>query len=162
MKNVFAMISLLLASSLASAYTADTSWDVLMADTNLKIDAPVVFMGHAVDYTFVCVDGRMLRTKKPVAQRDTIFIGHNRSKEVITGYKYLYTPINYTRTISDCTYIGKNREVCKDKVVSGTYALTVDVKVSRVTSPRNNYYKFLFNKPLTVPPCDTSTSPQPN
>ncbi|WP_374035554.1 hypothetical protein ACES2I_07560 [Bdellovibrio bacteriovorus] len=153
MKNVFAMIALLISGSVASAHTADTSWEVLMADTNLKIDAPVVFMGHAVDYTFVCVDGQMLRTKKAVAQRETIFIGKNRSKEVITGYKYLYTPINYTRTVSDCKYIGKNREVCTDKVVSGTYPLTVNVKVSKKMSSRNDTYKFLFNKALTVPSC---------
>ena len=153
MKNVFALISLMFLSSASFAHTAETSWEVLMQDRTLKIDAPVVFMGHAVDYTFVCIDGNMLRTKKPVAQRETIYIGKNRSKEVITGYKYLYTPINYTRTISECTYIGKNREVCKDKVVSGTYPTTVNVKVSKLVSPRNDTYKFLFNKSLTVPSC---------
>lgn len=80
MKNVFALIGLMIASSVSFAHTADTSWEVLMQDKTLKIDAPVVFMGHAVDYTFVCVDGNMLRTKKAVAQRETIFIGKNRSK----------------------------------------------------------------------------------
>lgn len=152
MKQVIALFALLIGAS-ASAHTADTSWEVLMADKSLKIDAPVVFMGHAVDYTFVCVDGQMLRTKKPVAQKETIYIGKNRSKEVIKGYKYLYTPINYTRSVSECTYIGKNREVCKDKVVSGTYPTTVNVKVSKLVSPRNDTYKFLFNKAWTVPAC---------
>lgn len=153
MKQVFALLCTMFALSTASAHTADTSWEVLMNDMNLKIDAPVVFMGHAVDYMFVCVDGKMLRTKKAVAQRETIYIGKDRSKEVITGYKYLYTPINYSRTVSDCKYIGKNREVCTDKVVSGTYPLTVNVKVSKKLSSRNDTYKFLFNKPYTVPSC---------
>lgn len=153
MKKFIAMIALLAGSS-AFAHTADTSWEVLENDPTIKLAAPTVFMGHAVDYTFVCVDGANLRTKKPVAQYDVITIGKNQRKEIYKGSKYLSTPINYSRTSWECDWSvnGKHR-TCKDKVISGTYPLTVNVKVYRQLSTKNDYSKYLFTKQLNVPNC---------
>ncbi|QDK38750.1 hypothetical protein [Bdellovibrio sp. NC01] len=155
MKNVFVVLALAICSSIASAntYSPEMSWETLMNDKHLKIDEPVVMMGHAVAYSFVCQDGQMLRTKKPVKQTETVYVGHGEGKEIVKGYKYLYTPIHYSRTVSDCTYIGRNREVCKDKVISGTYPMTVQFSVS-VWGPRNDSEKFLFKKAYTVPSCN--------
>ncbi|MDG0815797.1 hypothetical protein [Bdellovibrio svalbardensis] len=161
MKNLFILLIVALSASISSAktYSPDMSWEELNADTHLKIEPPVVFMGHAIAYTFVCKDGEMLRTMKPLKQTKTVYIGKNQSKEIVLGYKYLYTPIHYTRTVSDCTYIGRNREVCKDKVISGTYPMTVNIDVA-LWGPRNDSEKFLFKKPYTVPNCQVN--PQPN
>lgn len=155
MKNVVIVLAFAFSASFASAnsYSVDMSWETLMADKHLKIDAPVVMMGHAVDYMFVCQDGQMLRTKKPVQQKETVYRGHGENKEIVTGYKYLYTPVHYSRTVSECTYIGRNREVCKDKTITGTYPLTVNVSVS-LWGPRNDSEKFLFKKAYTVPSCN--------
>jgi hypothetical protein len=155
MNKFVAMIALLVSSSaFAANYSADTSWEVLEKDPTIKIEAGTVFMGSAIDYTFVCVDGANLRTKKPVAQYDVITIGDNYRKEVYKGSKYLTTPINYTRTAWECEWNvnGKHR-TCADKVISGTYALTVDAKVSKVLNTKNGYEKFLFTKQLNVPNC---------
>ncbi|MCM2353149.1 MAG: hypothetical protein NDI63_05980 [Pseudobdellovibrio sp.] len=154
--NKFIAIIALLAGTTASAYTASTSWETLQNDPRIQIDAPTVFMGHAIDYTFTCVDGAFLRTQKPVKQCETIYIGQNQSKEVCKGEKYLSTPINYTRTSWDCNYFGgghNGQSVCSDKVISGTYPLTVMVKVSKVMGGKNDRVEFLFNKAFTVPNC---------
>ena len=155
MNKIIAIIALFAATT-ASAYTADTAWTTLQNDPRIQIDAPTVFMGHAIDYTFTCVDGANLRTVKPVKQCETIYIGQNQSKEVCKGANYLSTPINYTRTSWDCKYVGggsNGKQVCEDKVISGTYALTVNAKVSKVMGGKNDRVEFLFNKAFTVPNC---------
>lgn len=154
MNKLIAMIALLAATT-ASAYTASTSWETLENDPRIQIDAPTVFMGHAVDYMFTCVDGANLRTIKPVKQCETIYIGKNQSKEVCKGSKYLSTPINYTRTSWDCKFTGGrgDHRVCEDKVISGTYPLSVMVKVSKVMGGKNDRVEFLFNKQFDVPNC---------
>ena len=155
MNKFIAMIALFAATT-ASAYSQSTSWETLENDPRIQIDAPTVFMGHAVDYMFTCVDGANLRTIKPVKQCETIYIGKNQSKEVCKGSKYLSTPINYTRTSWDCNYVGggsNGQNVCKDKVISGTYPLTVNVKVSKVMGGKNDRVEFLFNKAYTVENC---------
>ncbi len=155
MNKLIAIIALFAATT-ASAYTESTSWETLQNDPRIQIDAPTVFMGHAVDYMFTCKDGAFLRTIKPVKQCETIYIGQNQSKEVCKGEKYLSTPINYTRTSWDCNYFGgghNGNQVCNDKVISGTYPLTVMVKVSKVMGGSNDRVEFLFNKAFTVPNC---------
>ncbi|MCM2353148.1 MAG: hypothetical protein NDI63_05975 [Pseudobdellovibrio sp.] len=152
MNKLIAIIALL-ASATASAYTAATSWETLQNDPRIQIDAPTVFMGHAVDYMFTCKDGNNLRTIKPVKQCETIYIGKNQSKEVCKGEKYLSTPINYTRTSWDCNYTQNDQRVCEDKVISGTYPLTVMVKVSKVMGGKNDRVEFLFHKAFTVQNC---------
>lgn len=153
MKKFVAMIALL-AGSVAMAHTASTSWEVLEKDPTIKIEAGTVFMGHAIDYTFVCVDGANLRTKKPVAQYDVIYIGKDQRKEIYKGSKYLTTPINYTRTSWECNWdvSGKHRN-CEDKEISGSYPLTVTAKVYQDLHLKNGFTKFLFNKQLNVPNC---------
>ena len=156
MNKFIAMIALLAATT-ASAYTASTPWETLENDPRINISAPVVFMGSAVDYMFVCKDGSNLRTKKPVKQCDTYTVGKNdRPVTTCKGSKYYSTPINYTRTTWDCSYVrgGQNSQpVCEDKVISGTYPLTVMVKVSKVMGVKNDREEFLFNKAYTVPNC---------
>ncbi|WP_409479866.1 hypothetical protein [Pseudobdellovibrio sp. HCB154] len=155
MNKLIAIIALFAAAT-ASAYTAATPWETLENDPRIQIDAPTVFMGHAVDYMFTCKDGNNLRTIKPVKQCETIYIGKNQSKEVCKGEKYLSTPINYTRTSWDCNYVGggqNSRRECEDKVISGTYPLTVMVKVSKVMGGKNDRVEFLFNKAFTVQNC---------
>jgi hypothetical protein len=143
----------MLCSSASFAYTSDTPWAVLMKDRRLKLDAPVVFMGHAIDYTFVCRTGDKLRTIKPVEKIQTIYRGKEHQEDRVIGYEYLYTPIHGTRTVSECTYVGRNRTICTDKVVTDNYPMSVDISVSKLTSPRNDFYKFLFKKRWNVPDC---------
>ncbi|WP_413557096.1 hypothetical protein [Bdellovibrio sp. HCB209] len=157
MNKFVAMIALMVSSSaFAANYSADTSWEVLEKDPTIKIEAGTVFMGSSVDYTFVCVDGANLRTKKAVAQYDVVYLGQNQRKEIYKGSKYLTTPINYTRTAWECNWDvkGEHRN-CEDKVISGSYPLTVTAKVSRSLHTKNGYEKFLFNKQLNVPNCES-------
>ena len=156
MNKLIAIIALFAATT-ASAYTVDTPWETLQNDPRIQIDAPTVFMGSAVDYMFTCKDGNNLRTIKPVKQCETIYVGHNdRPVTTCKGAKYYSTPINYTRTSWDCDYVGggnNSQRVCKDKVISGTYPLTVMVKVSKVMGGKNDRVEFLFNKAYTVQNC---------
>lgn len=156
MNKLIAIIALL-AGTTASAYTASTSWETLENDPRIQIDAPTVFMGSAVDYMSVCKDGANLRTKNPVKQCEVIYVGKNdQRKEICKGAKHYSTPINYTRTSWDCKYVGggqNSQRVCEDKVISGTYPLTVMVKVSKVMGGKNDRVEFLFNKAYTVANC---------
>ncbi|AZZ36369.1 hypothetical protein CIK05_06040 [Bdellovibrio sp. qaytius] len=157
MNKFIAMIALLATAATASAYTASTSWETLQNDPRIKIEAPTVFMGSSVDYMSVCKDGNNLRTNHVVKQCETYTVGHNdRPVTTCKASKYLSTPINYTRTSWDCQYVGGGQNaqrVCKDKVVSGTYPLTVNVKVSQMMGGKNDREEFLFNKSYSVPNC---------
>ncbi len=156
MNKFIAMIALLVTTS-AFAYTADTSWETLENDPRIQIDAPTVFMGSSVDYMSVCKDGNNLRTKNAVKQCETYTVGKNdRPVTTCKGSKHYSTPINYTRTSWDCKFVGggsNGRRECEDKVISGTYPLTVMVKVSKVMGGKNDRVEFLFNKAYTVQNC---------
>lgn len=122
--------------------------------SNVYEEYPVVFMGHAVSYDFICQEGNMFRTKKMV---DIVETRHGREHDtsVVVGHEYLTTPIHYTRTVSDCHYIGRDRQVCEDKVITGTYPTTVNVKVYKMTNGHGaDDKKFLYTKSFTVPQCD--------
>ncbi|WP_413291230.1 hypothetical protein [Bdellovibrio sp. HCB337] len=163
MKTMIAMAFALLTASSAFAgkYTVDTSWEVLNKATDLHIEMPIVFMGHAVSYDFICVEGNNLRTKTMVDitvpdQRG----GHGERSSIVVGQEYLTTPIDYAYTETQCHYIGQNQQVCEEKLISGTYATTVDVKVYKLSrgNERDNH-TYLFTKAFTVPECSTSVLP---
>lgn len=156
MKQMYitAIAFLSVSTAFAGGISKNSSWEELQKSPYLEIEMPVVFMGHAVSYDFICQEGSMFRTKKMV---DIVETHHGREHDTTTvvGQEYLTTPIHYTRTVSDCKYIGQNRTVCEDKVVTGTYPTTVNVKVYKVFSSKEHDHKnFLFMKPFTVPQCD--------
>lgn len=156
MNKLIATIALFAATT-ASAYSASTPWETLENDPRIQIDAPTVFMGSAVDYMSVCKDGSNLRTNNVVKQCETYTVGKNdRPITTCKKSKHLSTPINYTRTSWDCQYVGGGQNaqrVCKDKVIFGTYPLSVMVKVSKMLGGKNDRVEFLFNKQYTVPNC---------
>ncbi len=156
MKRLFAILLALVSSTAlwAHAYSANSSWEEILSAKYLDVQAPTVWMGRSIDYTFVCQNGDHLRTMKPVDITETRSRG-DRMEVVVVGHEYLSTPINYVHTIEDCTYFGE-RSYCRDRQVTGSYPLTVVIPVYRHISNRNaDHWQLLFRKSYTVPPCES-------
>ncbi|WP_413577813.1 hypothetical protein ACLVWU_05020 [Bdellovibrio sp. HCB290] len=160
MKNmILAIAALIVGQTANAAISANSSWEEIFAAKGpYQIVAPAVYMGRAIDYTFVCVDGNELRTQKPVdivvTKQPTNQNG--RTEFEVVGSEILSTPINYTQKESFCDSSKGDKTVCRDVVYTGTYPLTVNVKVySQVGNEAPA--RLLFTKAYTVPTCDNAS-----
>ncbi|WP_413558351.1 hypothetical protein [Bdellovibrio sp. HCB209] len=155
-KIVMALAALLVGQTASAALSANSSWEEIFAAKGpYVIHAPVVYMGRAIDYTFVCRDGDSLRTKAPVdvvVNDSTLGDGPTKFKTVET--LILSTPINYVHKEDFCD-ASYNKVVCTPMTYTGTYPMTVNVKVGRKLNKGREV--FLFNKSYTVPNCDNAS-----
>ncbi|WP_413585116.1 hypothetical protein [Bdellovibrio sp. HCB274] len=152
-KIVLSIATLLLAQTASAAITANSSWEEIFAAKGpYRIHAPVVYMGRAIDYTYVCRDGNNLRTMGPV---DIVYNDHNGdgpTKFEVVGSEVLSTPINYVQheDFCDASY---SRTLCTPMTYTGSYPMTVDIEVGRKMNKGREVY--MFTKSYTVPDCAT-------
>ncbi|UOF01410.1 hypothetical protein [Bdellovibrio reynosensis] len=164
MKKLTALILGLLVSASAHAMVnQNSSWEEIMADRYVQVKAPTVYMGRAIDYTFVCRDGDNLRTQKPVDITETRFHGGReggRTEIVVVGREYLSTPIDYAHKVESCRSNSNHDFDCKTHTVYGSYPMTVTIPVVKRISNRNaEREELLFRKSYTVPDCDGGVYP---
>lgn len=156
MKKMIAIAFAMFAASsaMAAKYSADMSWAQLNKAFDLQIEMPTVFMGQAVSYDMICVDGDTLRTIKPVAVTEQYKKSSEQVGWKVVGHKYLSTPINYTSVETVCVARG-DRDVCHNEVITGSYPATVAVKVNQYVNPsKTSLVKYLFTKSFTLPTCN--------
>lgn len=153
MKNILmSLFALFIGQTASAAISQNSSWEeILAAKGPYVIHAPVVYMGRAIDYTFVCHAGDMLRTKAPVDIVYAIQEGAGRTVFQTVGSEILSTPINYVQNEDFCD-TGSNRTVCKPVTYTGTYPMTVNIQVGRELN--NGLEVYLFTKSYTVPTCE--------
>lgn len=158
MKRILTLlISLMSASPALAAVNANSSWEDIMRDKYAIVKAPTVYMGRAIDYTFVCQDGTRLRTLKPVETTVTRSRG-DREEIIVIDRDYLSTPINYSHQVENCQWRGELRR-CKTETVTGSYPLTVTIPVYKRIFNRNvERYELMFRKSYTVPQCGNVTA----
>ncbi|QLY23825.1 hypothetical protein [Bdellovibrio sp. KM01] len=153
MKSILMSIfTIFVAQNASAGISQNSSWEeILAAKGPYVVHSPVVYMGRAIDYTFVCRDGDMLRTKAPVDIVYAIQEGAGRTVFQTVGSEVLSTPIKYTQKEDFCD-TGSSRTVCKPVTYTGAYPLTVDIKVGRELNNGSEVY--LFTKKYSVPDCE--------
>ncbi|UYL07476.1 hypothetical protein B9G69_010510 [Bdellovibrio sp. SKB1291214] len=160
MKNmILAIAALIVGQTANAAISANSSWEEINAAKGpYQIVAPVVYMGRAIDYTFVCRNGDTLQTIKPVDIVEVVqpTNQNGRTEFKVVGSEVLSTSINYTHKESFCDQTKGDRTVCKDVVYTGTYPMTVNVKVYTQVG-HNQPARLLFTKAYTVPTCDNAS-----
>lgn len=156
MKSILmSLFSLFVAHTASAAISQNSSWEeILAAKAPYVIHSPVVYMGRAIDYTFVCRDGNMLRTKAPVDIAYAIQEGAGKTVFQTVRSEVLKTPIKYVQKEDFCD-TGSNRTVCKPVTYTGTYPMTVNIQVGRELNNGSEVY--LFTKSYTVPACDDTS-----
>ncbi|UYL08067.1 hypothetical protein B9G69_013535 [Bdellovibrio sp. SKB1291214] len=153
MKQILmSVFALLIAQSASAMITQNSSWEeILAAKGPYVLHSPVIYMGRAIDYTFVCRDGGMLRTQAPVDIVYAIQEGAGKTVFQTVGREVLSTPINYVQKEDFCD-TGSNRTVCKPVTYTGTYPMTVNIQIGRRLN--NGLEVYLFTKSYTVPTCE--------
>ncbi len=159
MKNmILAIAALIVGQTANAAISANSSWEEIFAAKGpYQIVAPAVYMGRAIDYTFVCRNGDKLQTLKPVDIVETVSPSNDGpTKFKVVGSEVLSTSINFTHKESFCDQTKGDKTVCKDVVYTGTYPMTVNVKV--YTQVGNEApARLAFVKSYTVPTCDNAS-----
>jgi hypothetical protein len=156
MKNILlSVFALVIAQGASASISQNSSWEeILAAKGPYVIHSPVVYMGRAIDYTFVCRDGGMLRTQAPVDIVYAIQEGAGKTVFQTVRSEVLSTSINFVQKEDFCD-TGSNRTVCKPVTYTGTYPMTVNIKVGRELNNGSEVY--LFTKSYTVPTCDNAS-----
>jgi hypothetical protein len=159
MKNmILAIAALIVGQTANAAISANSSWEEIFAAKGpYQIVAPAVYMGRAIDYTFVCKNGNKLQTQKPVDIVETVSPSNDGPTQFkVVGSEVLSTPINFTHKESFCDQSKGDQTICKDVVYTGTYPMTVNVKV--YTQVGNEApARLAFVKSYTVPNCDNAS-----
>ncbi|WP_413560454.1 hypothetical protein [Bdellovibrio sp. HCB209] len=155
---ILAIAALIVGQSANAAISANSSWEEIFAAKGpYQIVAPAVYMGRAIDYTFVCKNGDKLQTLKPVDIVENYTLSSDGPTHFkVVGSEVLSTPINYTQTESFCDQTKGDKTVCKDVTYTGTYPMTVNVKVYTQVG-QNQPAKLAFVKAYTVPTCDNAS-----
>lgn len=156
-KIVLSLMTLVLSQAAsAGAITQNSSWEEIMAaKAPYVVHAPAVYMGRAIAYTYVCRDGENLRTKGPVDIVVTNMDGTNRKATFTTvRSEVLSTPINYVQHEDFCDST-EARTLCYPVTYTGTYPMTVEIKVGRKLNKGREVT--LFTKSYTVPDCDNAS-----
>ncbi|WP_413557101.1 hypothetical protein [Bdellovibrio sp. HCB209] len=152
---LLSILTIASAQSASAAISQNSSWEeILAAKGSYVIHSPVVYMGRAIDYTFVCRDGANLHTKAPVDIVYAIQEGAGRTVFQVVGSEVLTTPINFVQTEDFCDSSG-NKTICKPMTYKGTYPMTVDIQVGQQVGNGNE--TLLFTKSYTVPACDSAS-----
>ncbi|WP_413582409.1 hypothetical protein [Bdellovibrio sp. HCB288] len=152
-KIVLSVVTLLLAQTATAEITANSSWEEIFAAKGpYQIHAPVVYMGRAIDYTYVCRDGQNLRTMGPVDIVVNDQEGDGPTKFEVVGSEVLSTPIKYVQheEFCDASY---NKVLCTPVTYTGVYPMTVQISVGRKLNKGREVH--LFTKSYTVPNCET-------
>ncbi|QDK46534.1 hypothetical protein DOM22_15840 [Bdellovibrio sp. ZAP7] len=151
-KIVLSIVALLVGQTASAAITQNSSWEeILAAKAPYVVHAPAVYMGRAIAYTFVCRDGDTLRTKAPVDIVVTHMDGNRKATFETVRSEVLSTPINFVQKEDFCD-TNESRTLCYPVEYTGTYPMTVEIKVGRKLNKGRETH--LFTKSYTVPNCD--------
>ncbi len=154
-KFVLTIVALIVGQTASAAITQNSSWEeILAAKGPYIVHAPAVYMGRAIDYTFVCRDGDVLRTQAPVDIVVTHMDGDRRATFETVRSEVLSTPINFVQHEDYCD-TSYTRTLCTPVTYTGSYPMTVEIKVGRKMKRGREVY--LFTKSYTVPNCDNAS-----
>lgn len=153
MKSVIAIVIAL--SSVASfAASVNDSWEVLNANTGLKIEWPGARMNHGpmTGVDFLCLDGDVLRTKAPVEKctKWQVTGGHN-SQMICVESVTEFGIVNRAELAERC--VRMNKEGVCVKTETYTHVQPTSFPAVNVFAVRGDHANFLFAKPYSVEAC---------
>ncbi|MFT6631625.1 MAG: hypothetical protein ACJAS4_001576 [Bacteriovoracaceae bacterium] len=167
MKNLL-MAVIAFASLSTFAANEYQSWDEIKSEVNsnmkLSFDGAGVFAGRTISRFDVCVEGENLKTTKPYAKYERVYVGRNHDSDsnrdgymtVQTGTEIIVYPLTWTNKYRKCANNGKRCRFVSEEV---TTELVKDISVKKLIkkynkNPRKNVYKTLFTKSYEIPACN--------